>query len=142
MPVYAAEIRIDAPPGRVWAVWADVLRWPRWTPTVERVEHVDGPEGLGLGARYRIVQPKLQPAVWTVTRAEPGLGFDWQASTPGLQMSAEHQLEPDGDGTRLRQRVVLSGLLSAPVGWFYGALSQRYVEQEAQGLKAVCEGPG
>ena len=60
------SISIAAPPERIWPALADVAAWPDWLPTVTRVEPLDGRE-LAPGRRYRIAQPRLQTAVWTVT---------------------------------------------------------------------------
>jgi len=53
-------VDIAAPPGGVWAVIADVERWPEWTPTVTRLQRLDrgqrstlaaaAPPGAGSGA--------------------------------------------------------------------------------------------
>ena len=59
---------IDASADLVFAVLIDVERWPEWTPTVTRVERLDGSAlPLAISSRIRIVQPKVPPAEWTVT---------------------------------------------------------------------------
>ena len=37
MTHFSVTVDIPAPPDRVWAVIADVERWPEWTPTVTRI---------------------------------------------------------------------------------------------------------
>jgi carbon monoxide dehydrogenase subunit G len=39
--VFSVTVEIPAPPDRVWAVLADIERWPEWTPTVTRIQRLD-----------------------------------------------------------------------------------------------------
>src|SRR5688572_24008999 len=99
-----ASIEIEAPPERVWAVWADPVRWPEWTASVTRIEPLDGE--LRLGARYRIVQPKLPVVVWTVTALEPGVRWAWTARSPGAVTVGEHAVRPRAGGAVAEARLV------------------------------------
>jgi len=68
------RVIINASPAAIWQVLADVERWPTWTPTVLEVEPLTSnghKAGLKVGARYRVVQPKLRPAVYEVTECAP-----------------------------------------------------------------------
>ncbi|CRK59566.1 hypothetical protein [Alloactinosynnema sp. L-07] len=38
---FSAEVVIDASAERVWAVYADVARWPEWTKSVTSVTPLD-----------------------------------------------------------------------------------------------------
>ena len=83
MREFSANVDIAATPERVWQVLAEVERWPEWTPSVLSVERLNAAP-LGAGSQVRIQQPKLRPAVWTITRWEPTKQFVWVSSSPGL----------------------------------------------------------
>ena len=134
------EVSVDiaAPPERVWSIMADIERWPEWTRSIKHVDKIsEGP--LAKGSRARIVQPKAPVAVWTVTNIEPGRSFEWKTSSPAISSVAGHRIEPAGEGSRVMLTVDHSGLLTLFMGWWLRRLSQRYVETEAQGLKARAE---
>jgi hypothetical protein len=63
------------------------------------------------------------------------------ATGPGVTTTARHAVAalPDG-GTRLRLAVEQAGLLGLVMGRFYRAMTDRYLENEAAGLKKRCEG--
>ena len=85
------SITADIPeaPDRVWAVLADVERWPEWTPTVTRVRRLDqGP--LAVGSRVRIHQPRLLPAIWRIVELADGRRFTWVTGSLGVRAIAEH----------------------------------------------------
>jgi len=65
------HIEIDAPADTVWAVFSDVVRWPEWTASVNRVVPIDGPE-LVVGAQFAIEQPRLPKIVWEVIELDRG----------------------------------------------------------------------
>ena len=139
---FSITTEVDAPPEVVFAVLSEVERWPEWTPTVTRVERLgDAGAPLALGARLRIVQPKVPPAEWTVTALEPGRGFRFVSRSPGATVEADHWAEPTG--AERRSRVTLSvtftGFLGRAIGWMMRGLNQRYLAQEAAGLKRRSE---
>ena len=45
-----ASIRVNAPPQRVWELYADVEGSVDWVPFAEEILSVSGPAGLGQGA--------------------------------------------------------------------------------------------
>lgn len=137
--VYTATARVEAPPERVWPLMADVLRWPDWLPTVTTVEPLDSP-ALALHARYRIVQPKLPPAVWTVVRLEPLRSFSWESRSPGVRTLADHTLSPLPDGsTSVTLRIRFFGPLSMLARAIAGSLTRQYMAREAALLKERIE---
>ena len=133
-------VEIDAPPARVWEVLTDVERWSEWTETVTSVRRLDdGP--LRSGSRAKIDQPKIPETEYVVTELAPGRSFTWVATGPGVTTTAGHLLEPlDGDRTRVTLSVEQSGVLGKVMGRFYRGLTDRYLANEAAGLKARCEG--
>jgi hypothetical protein len=138
MTVFVTRRSIAAPPERVWPVLADVLRWPEWTTSVERVEPLGDPV-LATGARFRVFQPRLRPAVFTVTSCEPPWGFTWTMSGAGVRAVADHVLEPAGPGCTLLLRLEYAGLLGGLVGLLARSLTEDYMNREASGLKRRCE---
>ena len=139
---FSITTEVDAPPGVVFAVLSEVERWPEWTPTVTRVERL-GEAGapLALGGRLRIVQPKVPPAEWTVTALEPGRGFRFVSRSPGATVEANHWAEPAGAGDRSRVTlsITFAGFLGRVIGWLMRDLNNRYIGQEAAGLKRRSE---
>lgn len=136
---YEVDIQIAAEPEVVWATLADVQKWPEWTSSTTSVTRLEaGP--LAVGSTARVVQPRLRPAVFTVTACEPGKSFTWAAKAPGVKTVAGHYIEPGEDG-RSAVRLVLeqSGLLSVFVGLLAGGLIRRYLTLEAEGLRQRSE---
>jgi uncharacterized protein YndB with AHSA1/START domain len=137
----STTVDIAAPPEQVWEVLADVERWSEWTETVTWVRRLDdGP--LRSGSRAKINQPKIPETEYVVTEIEPGQSFTWVATGPGVTTTARHTIEAlPGGGTRVTLAVDQAGLLGSVMGRFYRGLTDRYLANEAEGLKARCEGP-
>lgn len=138
MREFTFAIAIDAPLERAWAVMSDLEAWPAWTPTIARVEpRSPGPPAAG--SSYRVLQPKLPPAVWTVTDWSPPRGFTWVFRAPGIRTTGDHRLEPKPTGCALTLRLRNEGPVGLLVAGWYRAITARYVEIEARSLKACCE---
>ena len=136
----STTVDIAATPEQVWEVLADVERWSEWTETVTWVRRLDeGP--LRSGSRAKVNQPKIPETEYVVTELEPGQSFTWVATGPGVRTTARHDIEarPDG-GTRVRLSVEQAGPLGSVMGRFYRGLTDRYLANEAAGLKARSEG--
>jgi uncharacterized membrane protein len=134
----SVPVSIDAPPEKVFAVLCAVERWPEWTSSMSSVQRLQsGPFGVGSSARVR--QPRLRPAIWQVTQLENQRNFTWTTRSPGLRMKAGHLIEPQGSGSRVALSFELSGFIAPLVSRLYGALIERYITTEAQGLKKRSE---
>jgi len=133
------SIAIDAPAPLVWDVFSDVERWPEMTPSVKALTALDG-AGLAVGKRFRIEQPRFPKLVWEVTQVEPGRSWTWVQRSLGGTTYAVHEVIAQGaDRTLVRQRIDQRGPVGAVVGWLTRGITPRYMDQEAQGLKAMCE---
>jgi len=129
---------IDAAPETVWRIVEDIERWPEWTPTIASVERrSEGP--IGVGARFRIRQPKLAPTTWTITEWAPGRAFAWTARSPGFRIVADHEIRPESRGSSVELRVRFEGFLGGIVARLYGGITEKYMNLEADGLRARCE---
>ena len=109
MTKYSTSITINAGQEAIWKVLSDVARWHEWTPTVTKTEVLDTSE-LKLGNRYKVFQPKLQPAEWTVTVLTPPSSFIWESKMPGMHMIAEHNVNVVGtDQTEVTLKFAFQG---------------------------------
>jgi hypothetical protein len=136
--LFTAALDINAPPEKVFRILCDVERWPEWTPTMTSVKRLER-GAFGIGAKARVLQPKLRPAVWQVTELTENRGFTWVARTVGLEMRAGHWIEAQGAGSRGSLTFEFSGFLSGIAGRLYRGLIEQYLGTEAQGLKRRSE---
>ena len=132
-------VEVAATPQKAWTVLADVLRWPEWTPSVQRIELLNGLIG-GVGSKARIYQPKLRPAVWTVTIWETGQRFQWTSNSSGVMVTADHVIVKTPSGCSVTHSLRFTGALGTVIGLLRGRLAYRYLRIEVAGLKARCEG--
>jgi uncharacterized membrane protein len=138
MRTFDIAIDIGAPADQVWDVMIDVERWHEWTASITSIRKLDGGP-LKIGSRARVVQPKLLPAVWQVTRLEPGRHFTWQSGGPGMRVVGRHSVEPRGEGSRAMLSVQFDGLFGGIVARLLRNLNLRYLHLEAAGLKKRAE---
>ncbi|GHH34613.1 SRPBCC family protein [Lentzea cavernae] len=139
MPGLENTSTIEARPDQVWAVVADVERWPERIPTVDSVQRLD-PGPLAVGSRTRLKQPKLSEAVWTVTELTEGVSYTWESKAPGVTVVATHVVEPHPSGTKLTLSLTVRGPL-AGLGWLLTRkMTEQYVATEAASIKKVAEG--
>jgi hypothetical protein len=119
----------------IWKVLSDVSRWHEWTPIVTKVEVLNTPE-VKLNNRYKVFQPKLQPAEWTVTVLTPPSNFTWESKSPGMHMVAEHILKPiSANQTELTLIFAFNGW----IGKLIGKMTAEYIAAEVQSLKKEVE---
>ena len=134
-----SSVEIAAPASLVWDVFSDVERWPDWTASVTRLVALDGP-GLAVGKRFEIKQPRMPKLVWEVTEVHPGAGWTWVQRSPGGSTVARHDVVAQAGGhTLVRQQLDQRGAVGALVGRLMHGMTNRYLELEAQGLKARSE---
>lgn len=132
-------VSVAAPPEAVWDVLIDVERWPTWTASTRSATVVGG-GALAVGSVVRIKQPGLPVADWTVTELDPGRSFTWTTESTGMASQGVHEIRATGDGTS-EVRLVFEqvGSMAPVVGVVFGRKARRYVQMEADGLKARSE---
>ena len=137
--ITADGVEIDASPQLVWDVFSDVEHWPDWTASVTSLVGLDA-AALAVGRRFAIKQPGMAKLVWKVTEIEPGRSWTWVQSSPGVRVTARHDvIAQPGGRTLVRQRLDQSGVLGALVGRLMVKKTKRFLDLEAQGLKARSE---
>ena len=138
------SIEIDAPPARVWEVFADFDSYPDWNPFVawltgkvevgERIEaRLTPPGGTAMTFKPRVTAfDQRRELRWLGNLLIPGL-FD-----------GEHQfvLEPiDGDRTRFVQRENFTGILVPIILRMVGKSTKAGFEAMNSALKSRVESP-
>ena len=139
MSTFRYSVEVFAPPEKVWEVLVDVERWPEWTASVTSLVGLDGPV-LAVGKRFAIKQPRMSKLVWKVTEIDPGSSWTWVQRSPGVLVSARHDvIAQPGARTLVRQQLDQRGVLGSLVGRLMVKKTKRFLELEAQGLKACAE---
>ena len=107
-----------------------------WIPgDVREMEPVDPAREPGVGAVYRVRQPRLPVATWTITSWRPGEGFTWESPAPGVRSIGIHELATtEAGGTRIDLELRWHGPLRRVLELLYGRLGRRYVSTEAAAL--------
>jgi hypothetical protein len=132
-------IHINAPASRIWPIMSGVEQWHTWTPSIRKVKRLDsGP--FAVGSRVMVLQPKLPPAFWKVTEFAPGHHFTWVSANPGLTATAVHRIDPFGVGCKVTLSVHYEGFFAGLALKLMGAITEKYVGWEAEGLKRTSEG--
>src|SRR4051812_35863936 len=99
MKEFTTSVDIGAPTERVWQGMSDTDRWYEWTASVSSVKRLDDAP-FAVGTKVLIRQPKLPPALWTVTAIEPQRTFTWVSTAPGLKAIGRHSVVPTAGGSR------------------------------------------
>jgi len=139
---FSTSIDIDAPPDRVWKHMRDVERWSEWTPSVRGIRILGGGP-LRPGIRALVRQPKLPPAVWKVSELDDsGRHFTWISVAPGVVVTARHGVTARESGCRATLSLAYGGVLAGLLARMTRAITERYLEMEANGLKRLSESGG
>jgi uncharacterized membrane protein len=134
-------LTIHAPADVVWALTEQVERWPELTPTMTKVERLDGGP-LRVGSRARIAQPGLGSRTWTVVELDAPRRFAWQTRLGTVTMVGGHLVEPTAEGSRNTLTVELSG----PGAGLLGRLARKKlaaaIHTENEGFRRGAEERG
>ncbi|TQK28850.1 SRPBCC family protein [Arthrobacter sp. SLBN-53] len=100
-PLLQAQIDIDAPPAKVWALISDLSRMPEWSPQTRKMKLLGG---MRVGAKTVNVNRRgLQawPTTSTITAIEPERKLAFRVDLNGTEWS--YELEPIDGGTRVTE---------------------------------------
>ncbi|MFC0253495.1 SRPBCC family protein [Massilia consociata] len=131
------SILIEASPAAVFAIYADVARWPAWDPDT-RAASIDG--SFASGATGRLAPAKGFEVPMQFISVEPDRGFTVASRVLFSTMLFDHTLHPTGAGVVATHRVSFHG----PCAWFLRHLVGRRVRHglpvTMRRLKAFAEG--
>ncbi len=138
MPRWERTIDINATPEAVWAVMAEIERWPEWTPSILSVKPV-GDSQLVPGAQARVHAKGTPESTYTVTEVSPNRSFTWTTSVRGAKTVAGHVISPAGNGSRVTLSVEVGGLAGTIFKPLISKTITTNLDHEAEGLKRRAE---
>ena len=146
MPKVRSEIKIGAPPERVWAVLIDPERLPQFNVTIVEVSDATGPLDQ-VGATYQAVSKVYGRRIegrWEVTEVTPLRRTVQRGSgAAGASATVDGTIEPSGDGTRAAVEVdyqLPAGFLGEVANKLFVERSvERDVRHTLENLKALVE---
>jgi uncharacterized protein YndB with AHSA1/START domain len=112
-PLLQAQIDINAPVSKVWALVSDFRRMPQWSPQCRRMQPLgplrQGTRTLNLNRRNYL----FWPTTCTVTEVIPDQKLAFRVNTNGTIWS--YELQPIPDGTRvIESRLAENGINPVP----------------------------
>ena len=137
---YSVEktLAINARPNDIFNVLTHLEQWNQWTQSISEMSILNE-DVPGLGARVKVLQPKLPPAIWTITEIKQDKSFTWEKKSVGLKMISEHLILSVANETSVTIRTTYEGLLANLFYKLTHALTDRYMTMEINGLKKECE---
>jgi Polyketide cyclase / dehydrase and lipid transport len=123
------EFDVDLPVDTVWALLAQVQRWPEWAPHIRRAR-LDGVGKLGPDSNGEFRFSPVGSGRVHVTDWEPPCRWTWRGRVVGLPIVYHHYFKGlPGATTRLRWAVELAegrrGHRANAFAWVYGRLIDR-----------------
>ena len=135
------SIHIKASVPRVWEITTDIDQLPEVTPTIEKIRRLD-PGELAVGDKFKVWQPHLVAAVWTVTEVDHKRRvFAWSRRLGMSKLTATHRVK------RHKKKGCLSELTLEVSGGLGPGLVERAMrkgslaslQQENEAIKAAAE---
>jgi len=73
---------INSQPEQIFKVLTDIKNWNQWTKSIIGIAFVDTDE-FKTGVKIKVRQPKLLPAVWTITEISKNKSLSWEKNPLG-----------------------------------------------------------
>ena len=141
MSRYSHTVEIRRPAEEVFAFVTDPAAYPRWQPSLVRVEpHAPGPLRLGSEATEvrRFLGRELE-TTWTCVEHEPGRRSAIESDEGPVPFRGTFVLEPCGGGTRFTWIVETRGAAARLGGPLVGRATKRELAANAGRLKRLLE---
>ncbi|MFL0240619.1 SRPBCC family protein [Mycobacterium sp. SMC-17] len=134
-PLLQADITINAPVAKVWALISDLDNMPKWSPQCRVMKAVGavkvGTKTVNLNRRGALFWPTTS----TITAVDPQKKLSFRVNTNNTQWT--YDLEPAGTGTKLtvsRRAEAVKPISSTLINRFMGGVPNFEVEL-VEGMK-------
>ena len=94
---------------------------------------------MQVGSRARVTQPRMRPAIWTVTTLEPGAHFVWEARVLGAHLVGGHHLTPTAGGCRNTLTLDVDGWSAPLLTLLAGSAMRAAIVTENEGFRRAAE---
>ena len=134
---FESSTEINATPERIWATLSDPEEWPRWIPSLKKIEKLStGP--LGVGSQFRITaRASITVGLsMKITEFVPGERVVMQGKVLGTKLTRYYSLTSINGHTRVTAGGEASGWLACLISRGGQALSEEIV----QSFKKKIEG--
>ncbi|HET6769258.1 MAG TPA: SRPBCC family protein [Chitinophagaceae bacterium] len=131
-------MNVNARPEIIFKILTEVGKWTLWTKSVKSMTLLNK-DIFEQGTKIKIVQPKLLPMTWKVTKMEKDKSFTWVASSFGLRITSKHIIEVKDDTTSVKLITIYEGILAGLIYKMTVKLTNNYMTMEIEGLKEAAE---
>jgi hypothetical protein len=132
---------IHSTPEHIFSVLMKLGQWNQWTKSIISISFVNN-DSFKVGAKIKVLQPKLSPAVWTITEISENKSLVWEKKSLGLKMTANHFIQESTEGPIVKLQIIYQGFLATVFYKLTASLTESYLTMEIAGLKKRCENPG
>ena len=135
---FSASAEINATPAKAWALLNNVEEWPKWIPSLKKIEKVTkGP--LGVGSQVLVVARSLITVnlLMTITEFVAGRRVVMEGKVLGVKMTRYYEMEPVGQN---RTKLTAGGEVSGLLAFLVRRGGQKLSEEIVQALKKKVEG--
>lgn len=133
-----ASIKINAKKSKIYNVLINLENWHLWTNSIKKITYLPG-HNFSNGNSATVFQPKLSPAIWTITEIVENESFTWKTKTMGVIITAEHNLKSNTNTTILELNVYYEGFWAGLVYILSKKMTSQYLAMEAKGFKNASE---
>src|SRR4030042_1353112 len=134
---FSSSIDIDAPANKVWSLVHRLEEWPRWMPSIKKIEKVsDSPLSVGSQLSVTAKVSKLTVTLlMTVTEFAQERSVVMQGKALGTKLTRFYRLEPMNGKTK----VTIGGEVSGVLACLARRGGQAVSEEIAQAAKRIIE---
>jgi len=135
---FESSIDIDAPADKVWALVDKLEEWPRWMPSIKKIERIS-PGPLTAGSQLSVtakVSGLTVRLLMTVTAFVPERNVVLEGRRLGTKLSRFYILEPVNGRTRL----TIGGDVSGALAWLACHGGRKVSTEIALAVKTRIEG--
>ena len=135
---FESSIEVDAPVSKVWTLIDKLEEWPRWMPSIKKIERLSkGPLTVGsqLCVTARVSGLTLR-LLMTITKFVPERHVVLEGKALGTKLTRFYALEPASG----RTKVTIGGDVSGALAWVACRGGQRVSAEIADAAKKLIEG--